>query len=449
MNLVKIIGYLDFGLFWALMLFVKSDKNRLFLYYILCSFIFLHVRILADVSLFDLSTLLFFFIFYKKQKQTAYDIYLYGGLLICFVVNVFVGLYFSQVHLDEANYLEIVRIFPTFLFAKILIDECIKDPEFMGELVRVCRWVLLSALIFLVIQMALGISFSLFTTLNSNVIINGAIRYPGIFSDPQQFSQFLGAFSFLSLLQFDKTKPLPKKAMFLMIGSILAILAAGGRAGLLGWGVGFSLLLVFSKPKIKLAMLLVAGCIALLALNFQDQLSIFKRSQDMNESYEFREGIWLEAIAITKEHPIVGIGLNNYQKYVSIYNPNQVWQMHEVLESFDQPESGYLKIMTEVGGLGFLCLMLMILIPMIKSFFNFFRSRDLNFILLISAVLVWAIGFYSTYSFSEVRIKMFVALIVSLMIVQHHLLKTRRLDEEENETPDANDENLPHLTQAQ
>lgn len=443
MNLVKIVGYLDFAIFWGLMFFVKADRNRLFIYYILCSFIFLHVRILPDVSLFDLSTILFFFIFYRKRKKTAYDIYIYGFLLIGYVLDVFVGLYFSQVYLDQANYLEVFRIFPVIIFAKVLIDECIYDPLFMEEVVKICRWILFAAILFLVIQMAIGVSFSLFTTLNSNVIINGAIRYPGIFSDPQQFSQFLGAFSYISLLQYDKSKPLPKRALFLMICSILAILAAGGRAGLLGWAAGFFLLLLFSKPKVKMAMLLVAVCISLLALNLQDQLSIFKRSTDMNETYEFRESIWLEAIDISKGNPYVGIGLDNYQKYVTIYNPNQVWQMHEVLESFDQPESGYLKILTEVGGLGFLFLMLMIVIPMIKSFFNYFRNKDLNFILLIAAILSWAIGFYSTYSFAEVRIKMFVALIVSLMIVQHHLLKMDRIhgiaiDDEEAEETESN-----------
>jgi len=451
MNLVKILGYIDFAVFWSLMLFVKADKNRLFVKYILLSFLFLHVRVIPEFTLFDTTVFIYFFLFYKKKPQTALDINLYAVLLGGYLVAIFFGLLKAEVGAGLNNYIEIIKIFPVFIFSRILIDECIADREFLEEVVKGCRMILLMALVFLGIQMVLGVDFRLVPTLNPNVVIVDAIRYPGIFSDPQQFSQFLGVFSYLSIMHVSKEVMMKRRNYLLVVGAIIGILAAGGRAGLLGWMIGFALLLLFSKPKVKIGILAIGLVIGLLALSLQDRLSIFKRSSDLQETYDFRESIWAEAIQISADHPLFGIGLDNYQKYVSIYNPNQVWEMHEVLESFDQPESGYLKILTEVGGIGFLSLMLMMLVPIIKSFFNYFRQKDLNFILLIGAFIAWGVGFYSTYSLNEIRIRFFVALVVSFMIIQNHYIRTQSSEsseeeeEEDEEDPEYNNHHKPSL----
>jgi O-antigen ligase len=117
------------------------------------------------------------------------------------------------------------------------------------------------------------------------------------------------------------------------------------------------------------------------------------------------------------DHPFFGIGIGNYAPYVFLHYPDQLLLINNEIVSFDQPESGYLLFLTELGGLGFLCIMLFALLPIMRSFFFYFRSHNLQYILLISAICCWLIGFYSTYSLGDVRIMILVGTILSLMTV--------------------------------
>jgi O-antigen ligase len=100
------------------------------------------------------------------------------------------------------------------------------------------------------------------------------------------------------------------------------------------------------------------------------------------------------------------------------------------LVAFDHPESGYLLYLTETGGIGFLCIMLLILFPLIKSLITFFEFRDINHILFISAILCWIVGFYSTDSLGDVRMKIWVLMIFAIMI-SYRLKQTETKIEEE------------------
>jgi O-antigen ligase len=318
------------------------------------------------------------------------------------------------------------------MYGKIFIDECISDPTFLASILKCFRFMLGFALCFLFLQMIFGLKVSLVKTLNPNVIITNSIRYPGIFSDPQQFSQFLGACSFLCLIKFDDQK-IPKINLLLFFLSVISIMAAGGRAGLMGWILGLLFVLFFSKPKYKIVILLSAVAIFFVALNFQDKLSIFNRGSDLNETYDFRAGIWEDAIEIFQNNLYWGIGLGNYGKYVFLHYPDQIWMINNELSSFDQPESGYLLILTELGALGFISMFAFVLVPIIQSFYYYLKTKDLNFILMISSILCWLIGFYSTYSLGDVRIKILVGSIIALMIVYRTLKKSTEATEIEED----------------
>jgi O-antigen ligase len=431
MSFLKLLAYLNVFIFFGIMLFGKMERNKAFILFILLSYPLQHIPLFADLDSFDVIVFSFYFIFYKRKGLKNNETITYGYLLAFLSLVIILGFVFSTVGIDSENFKKLISIFPIFIYGKIFIDECVSDSTFLESILKCFRFMLGFAICFLLLQMAFGLKVSLVKTLNPNVIITNSIRYPGIFSDPQQFSQFLGACSFLCLIKFDDQK-LPKINLVLFGLSVISIMAAGGRAGLMGWILGLLFLLFFSKPKYKIAIVLSALVIFFIALNFQDKLSIFNRGSDLNETYDFRAGIWEDAIEIFQNNLYWGIGLGNYGKYVFLHYPDQIWMINNELSSFDQPESGYLLILTEMGALGFASIFLFVLIPIIQSFFNFFKTKDLNFILMISSILCWLIGFYSTYSLGDVRIKILVGSIIALMIVYRTILKsTEQIELEE------------------
>ena len=85
---------------------------------------------------------------------------------------------------------------------------------------------------------------------------------------------------------------------------------------------------------------------------------------------------------------------------------------------FDHPESGYIKILDELGGVGFISFFSLYFIPMFISIKTYLKSKDLNFILINAGIIVWLIGFYSTYSFGDIRMFVFINTIICLLYLK-------------------------------
>lgn len=436
----KTLGIGLFLIFLFLMLFLKGDKNKYYINFIILSLPFQHFRVVPVLTLFDLATIVFFVFFYKRKKNLLKELAIFRLLIFGMAFSIYMGFLFSSVKLGQNNYVELFLTFPIFVFAKILIDECYYDKDYFFEVLEHLKIPLIFSLVFLVGQIGIGMKLKLVKELNPNVVIANGFRYPSFLSDPQQYSQFLGLSSFLCLIKRNKSDKIGFKNYLLVILSLAAILSTGGRAGLMGWSLGLFFFIIFSDGKLKIIMLLAAGIVALFAFLYKDKLAMFNRGTDMNDMYDLRAGIWADAIDITSTHPVFGIGLNNYRSYVSIYKPDQLWVANHEVISYDQPESGYLRVLTETGILGFICMFTIILIPIFKLTTAFIKEKDTNYVLLFSSLLCWLVGYYSTDSLGEVRIKIMVAVLLCMIMAyafhkkQERLgLKTAPVDEDEDE----------------
>lgn len=416
MGFLKITGLAILGMFLIWMLFHKGNKNQAYLRFILLAYPFLHILIFTNQGLFEVISILFFFLFYRQKSTHQPEVIGYGYLFIVFCLVLIIGLVISPIEFDNDNLKDTRRLFPIFIYGKVLIEECLYDEVFTRKVMQGFSIILVLGLAFLAVQMVVGLNFKLVNTLNPNVTIRNGTRYPGFFSDPQQFSQFLGALSFFCLIPW-KNEKVPTWKYLAAGFAVVGILAAGGRAGLMGWVLGLLFYLMFSNPKRRMAILFMGLILGSVAFYFQDNLAIFNRGTDLNETYDFRAQIWEDALEIFLDHPFFGIGIGNYAPYVFLHYPDQLLLINNDIVSFDQPESGYLLFLTELGGIGFLCIMLFAFIPIIRSFFFYFRTHNLLYIQLISAICCWLVGFYSTYSLGDVRIMILVGTILSLMIV--------------------------------
>ena len=107
-----------------------------------------------------------------------------------------------------------------------------------------------------------------------------------------------------------------------------------------------------------------------------------------------------------------GIAPGNYANYVSVHNPDQFWMFDNEITYYDHPESGYLKLLTEYGGVGFVAIMLFIYFPMIFSLIIYLKIRDTTFLLMVSSILSWMVGFYTVYSLGDIRIQVLIVTII-------------------------------------
>ncbi len=421
LSILKILAILNLAFFLVIMLFSTGNKNKLFIKFILLSSPLLSLYLIPVMTGFEMISYIFLFLFYKPKKTSFRSGVIYIVLFVILLVIVGLSL-FTADSLGGEYINDIISIFPIFIFAKILIDECIEDASFFYSVILYLRILLIASLVFLCCQFVFGVEFSLAKTQNPNIVISGGFRYNSFMADPQVYAQFLAAMSFICLIKEYGATKLPMKNYILAVLALVAILSTGGRAGLLGWALGLFIVVLFGNSNYRVTVIITCIALYLIAYNFSDSFAIFKRSGDMTETYDFRAGIWQDAYAIFTDNPFFGIGLGNYAHYVSLHNPDQFWLVENEFVYFDHPESGYLKFLTELGITGFITIFLFILIPVFKGFMLYFKTWDTSIILLIAGIVAWLVGFYSTYSFGEVRIKILVVTILCLLITSHKRL---------------------------
>jgi O-antigen ligase len=197
--------------------------------------------------------------------------------------------------------------------------------------------------------------------------------------------------------------------------SMIALLFTGGRAGLGGWLLALLIVIVLGNAQYRAAIISVAILVSIFIYNFSDAIPIFKRD-DLADAYAFRYAIWQDAFAIFQDHPFFGIGLGNYANYVSLHNPDQYWISDNEVTLYDHPESGYLKLLTEFGLIGFVAAMLFIVKPIYGGIAMYFKTKDLSLVILVSSLFTWIIGFYTVYSLGDIRIKLLIVSIVCILI---------------------------------
>ena len=405
-------------LFFYAMLFIKEDNNKTYLKFVFIAYPFLGIDLLPSVistTLFVFITYAFFLFFYKRSpiKYAGSSSYL---LLFLFLLSsIGIGLFLSP-DLSKDTMTDFVQLLAVFFFAKVLIDEVQLDVGFRTSIFNCMKITLIFSFLFLVLQFIVGPSFSFAKTQNINVAGGMTIRYPSFFQDPQKYAQYLSASSFLMLLLpgkiYGKTSQL---GLLLCALSMIALLFTGGRAGLGGWLIGLLIVIVLGNAQYRIAIISVAILVSIFIYNFSDTIPIFNRA-DLADSYEFRYAIWQDAFAIFLDHPFFGIGMGNYANYVSIHNPDQYWISDNDVTFFDHPESGYLKLLTEFGLIGFLAVMFFIIKPIYTGIVLYFKTKDLSLLILVSALFTWLIGFYTVYSFGDIRIKILIISIVCMLI---------------------------------
>lgn len=199
-----------------------------------------------------------------------------------------------------------------------------------------------------------------------------------------------------------------KKAIIVLLCIVsLGIIGAytGSKSFILGCGLGVIGTTVYGNLRIKQVLSFVALGLALIfTQDYWMQLPFFERLNDMDSSLEGRQDVfWLSAIAIFMDHWIAGIGVGTFQNYVESHN---LPLMHSDGEGgfiyAQQPESGYLLWLDELGIMSLIYIV--ILIDLIR--------RKGNRILNPSLIFPWLVAFVSLFNLSSAHLIFVLSLIM-------------------------------------
>lgn len=415
----KIIAFLILFTFLFLMFTTKKSRNELYVHFILLIYPFLSIDLfpsLFSVRIFDILTIIFYLLFYQKifvpfKKSGVLQVisYLFLFIIISALLRVFVYNDFSQL-----LGIMVLQTFCLFIFSRIIYEVFTSDNQSIIKVQKILSFILLFSFLFLIMQFIIGISFTISKSPNVNVEGGTVVRYPSFFQDPQKYGQFLAAVSLFTLLSFNSNKlSILKLTLFVVSG--IALLYTGARAPLGGWLLALVLFILFIPIDRKYFLFPFFILLPVFLIKYYEIIPVFNRAS-MDDSYSFRNDIWSIAYSIFEEYPISGIGLGNYQRYVEYFHSDQYWIVDNDITFYDHPESGYLKLLVEMGILGFIPFLLLILFVLISGILQYLRFKNILAAFFTLSFLTWVIGFTTVYSLGDVRIMVLIIIISTAII---------------------------------
>lgn len=372
-------------------------------------------KVFDVISFYSLIFLIKAFFTISLKSRNNYYFLLFVAFIIIFLIGGLASAYASK------TYLKVIKILPIFVFARFFLIECYKDYGFHVKAIRAIKISFLLAVGFLLIQVVVGLRFTFYPSLHPNTIdpIFKIIRYPGVFYDSQAHGQFLAMGSFLFLYTKDEIfKKRPYFNYFVFIIIVIGITMAGSRAAFGGFAVGLVIVFFLAAQKYRVYGILFGLLAVGIFMVVTPKSGVFDRAENLSEDYLFRQSIWKEAFEISKEHPYLGIGYGNYQSYIKKYAQNQYLEIEDgEFVYFDQPENGYLKIMVELGFIGFAIFMLFLITPIIKGLVYYFQNiYDSKIAYLMASLMSFMVAFNTVYSIYDDRLLLMMTSLIILMI---------------------------------
>jgi len=415
--MLLLIALAGFTLFLFFLFFIWNKYTRasylLFIVYF-CPLMSLGVtpEAFGGLTVFDALCYFGFVFFFKDFIIISGKNRIYISLFCILIFILLIG----SLHSDfvQHSLISMLSVFPIFIYARLLTKELASNPDLRNKLIRGFKLSFWIAATFIAMQILIGLKFTFYKDLNPNITTSDGTRYPGFFADAQVNAQYLGMLSFLFLINFKNIKK-PALVNFVLFSLVLTTLFySGGRSAFLGLGAGLFFLLLFFGWRLKYFIIFSALAFVAVIPFLKDSFVLFQRLDSFDDSYQFRAYIWKEAYEIFTNHQVLGIGFGNYKNYVERYSADQYYVLADGgILMLDQPENGYLKVLTEAGFFGFIISLLLIIIPIAKAvYFHFTLKKNYLILLFTASIICWLVSFNSLYTLTDRRI---VILLVSLI----------------------------------
>ncbi|MFS4416356.1 O-antigen ligase family protein [Maribacter sp. 2307ULW6-5] len=367
----------------------------------------------------------------------------YVLVIVVFIGLTLLGKFFSA-YPQEKLYM-LYPLFTIFIFTRFFIHYLYEDFERRYELLRILKFGFGLAMLFILLQIVIGPSITYYTEIHNNAKGESfsTTRFPGLFLDSQTNGQFLAMASFLFLLMPPNAKKLEKYLGYALFGAMgVSVVLAGSRAALGGFLLGCVLFFLMAKLKTKIVLGTLGIFSVLVIFLAKPNAAIFGRTDNLGEDYNFREAIWEETFGMIAKHPIWGIGMANYEKYIMTYHQdlNIVIEPGVEYYFFRQPENGYLKIMVDQGIPAFVLFFAMVAYPLLRSGIGWLNGRvngEVKYV--ICSALAFMVAFNTVYTLLDYRLACLFTLLISLALlysnkgraqngIRHHLPARKEVD---------------------
>lgn len=318
-----------------------------------------------------------------------------GTMILSSIVSEFIGLSLLAVF-------RLALVVILFFFFKVVKEAEIDVIRTM--LIPIFLW----ALLFFLMQLLLGLQFTLYQNINENALRD--LRYTSFSQDPQKLAQIIFMLTIIFLADVYQTVKLTSTKYWGIILTCIVIgLSTGSRAALLGFV--FSIIWMFLNKISKRSVLLVlsTGLFVVLAFERISTFTIFQRMINVESDLEGRnEMFWAKGFMIFKENIWFGVGPGNFLSYVTAHHNDFTYGLNGPIA--DQPESGFLLLLCESGIMGaiiYLILLLKVLSHKTQ------QNGSLPFKL---SIVVWIIGFITVYSWADVKVLFLFVLGIAMVL---------------------------------
>lgn len=279
---------------------------------------------------------------------------------------------------------------------------------------RLFKWPLFFTLLWGIVQLLIDPFFTLFYS-----VWHKEVRISSCFVDPQICGCAVAILAIYEWLRYIRCRNIQHLLFFALL--MIIGMFTGSKSFLIGVVAGLIVSLFFIKWKSQTIFLFVlAGLGVILTYDQWIMLPVFERLRDMDSSLEGRgELYWSVALLIFMANWLTGIGCGNFQQYIEKYNYPL---MHHTEDGdfiyANQPESGYLLWLDEMGV--FSVFWLMVLIYILR------KRGDMQFN--VSLLVPWMICFVSLYNLqSNMLIYLLFLVAGSIMFMSEKSLRIKSL----------------------
>jgi len=272
--------------------------------------------------------------------------------------------------------------------------------------------IVLWAILFFSIQLAVGVQFTLYQSINESSLRD--LRYTSFSQDPQKLAQIVFMLAIIFLADaFQKEKLTSLRHWCIILACILIGLSTGARAALLGFILAF-IWMFLNKISLK-SVLFVFTSFLIVVFSFEwiSSLQTFQRMTDIDSAYEGRMQLfWVRGFIIFTENIWSGVGPGNFLSYISHHHNDFTYGADEAV--VDQPESGFLLWLCETGIIGAILYLILIIKVLIH------KTQQNNSKPFKLSIIIWIIGFITVYSLSDVKL-LFLVVLSMAMVFSYNL----------------------------
>lgn len=296
------------------------------------------------------------------------------GLKIFFrdYLNVFIFLWIFMMYIsvfyakDKSLALSETVRFTTYAVLFYIIKYDVNEKKILDNIIKL--YILVSMLIG---SISIVQSFEGLGTISKGRLID-LNRVASTLENANNLGVFFVLIIFPLLILFIKERNKLKKSIYLIfvLISLFNIVMSGSRNAILALIIGILSLIMMYSFKFILVLVIGGG-----AALFIPQTSSIIRALGTKLQDPSRIKLWEIALYIIKDHPVLGVGNGNYRTYYPEYEkkvPNLYYKAHDNFH----PHSIYLKAQSELGILGLISLVGLMVSSVIKVLYFSLKVED-------------------------------------------------------------------------